>query len=145
MALNRQASYWVDAYGATRMTTFNYSASPLTIANDLINASNGGISQFFNGAVTNLAPFPVTVPYQGVQDSALLLFQDSGGSLTKIYLPAPAITIFLADNVTVDPANADVIAIVASVLTYGLSSQGLALVSFLGGTYQRAGRILQNG
>jgi len=50
------------------------------------------------------------------EDSAVFTFATKNGLVAKVSVPAPKASIFLPDNQTVDPSNADVIAFVTYLL-----------------------------
>lgn len=79
-----------------------------------------------------------TSVYQPIYVHASMLFQDAYGGLHRYRIPAPKQGIFLADGMTVNPANADVLAWVNEMLTgtgacYACSRSGTALLNFFGG------------
>jgi hypothetical protein len=69
-----------------------------------------------------------------VKPAALLYFLCADGSTAILRIPAPQVGIFLADQVSVDPANVLVVALVAAALAAPLeSASGSAATGFLAG------------
>src|SRR5258708_5157053 len=129
--MERDYQVWVDANGKTKLTLFNTldatlivpdPAAPIRAA--LLAASNADEQNHTHGPLVVGAPAPATAIYQQVVDVAQLYFIDTGGFLTRIALPAPQASIFLADGATVDITKIG--AIIAAVLATGLSAGGLA-------------------
>lgn len=137
MANQRQAVVWIDAGSRTRQTVFVANATGSTIRAALLAHSNADFQDWFEGPDNfNLAPSPVSAAYPDVSDFAVLQFQDAGGNIAGLTLPAPKSSIFKADGVTVDAsAIADVI---LAATTYLVNSAGNTVVAFTGGV--RKGR-----
>jgi hypothetical protein len=85
--------------------------------------------------------------YESVVEKAVFVFQDNSGQLHRFQVPAPKVSIFKADKVTVDPANTDVAAFNTFMTTpdangvFIVSRQNVALANFMGGIF--AGRKLR--
>lgn len=79
--------------------------------------------------------------YESVIEKAVLTFQDGSGQLHRYAIPAPKVAIFLADKITVDPANASVVAFKNYVLAptaagaFWCSRNDVPLVNFMGGYF----------
>ena len=106
----RRFCYWQSSYGYPRQTLINYSAQPLslpsTLEGTLEGMSNARIIQVAEGTVTGLSPtIPVTAVYPSVKQAVRLVCLSSAGYEFTIILPAPLLSIFAADAVTVLPAN----------------------------------------
>jgi hypothetical protein len=76
--------------------------------------------------------------FDDAEDSAVLNFQTVNGGLAKISVPAPKSTIFLADNQTIDPANASVSAFTVALIGgtngfFGATKTGAVMNLFVGG------------
>lgn len=118
-------------------------AAVLPLINALSNASFVGVG----GAnlVQDLAYGLSTSETDNAEDAVELAFQTANGTVSRISVPAPLDSIFLADNQTVNPANGDVAALVTQLLQTaswsgnGVAStkSGAALVAFLGGVRVR--------
>jgi hypothetical protein len=82
---------------------------------------------------------PSTGDYDSVLDKAVILVPISGEARsTRLEIPAPKSSIFRADHVTVDLANADVIALDAECQAVLGDSDGHPWGPFRRGTRQRA-------
>lgn len=126
----------MDAQGRTRQTILRGNATLAGVEAALQGLSNADVTQSWEATPTiNGAPAPVAATYVAVGDYAALVYEDAGGSLVYITLPAPQAGIFLADGVTADPvaiATASA-AIIGTVLT----GSGLAAATYRGG-YRRS-------
>jgi hypothetical protein len=106
----------------------------------LINALSNVTYHVLGTAVETDYLYGASDNYDDAEDSAVFSFVTTQGTVAKISIPAPKSTIFLADNQTVNPANAAVAAFVTELLTpsdYAAGSiasakSGAAFVSFLG-------------
>lgn len=144
MAQDMQSVIWVDANGFTRLTTFNNDGNPALVNAEMVAVSNADHERAWDGPlVVSSSPAVTAAVYQSVQDAAILSFQDSAGSIVKITLPAPQLGIFAADLQTVDPTQ--IASLIAAVIAHVLSNAGLPVVSYLGGFYQRSGKVLVGG
>lgn len=129
---DRRTTVWQDAGGRTSAHLLTTSGGAAAVEAALAAKSNAGVLLSWEGALTVGAPAPVNAPYPDVQDVALLVYSTAGGTLVKVALPAPQASIFMADGVTVDPAQIGAItaAIIANVVTAG----GAAVTAYVGGT-----------
>jgi hypothetical protein len=131
-----------DAQGRTSLIRANVSTIPAdiqTVADQWVTlwqaASTANVRSFLD------VPGPIVRPaaalYQSVQDKAELVFQDVGGSFHRYQIPCPigggGTPIFMGDGVTVNPANAAIVAIVSQAIDQFTSATGAALSLFLGG------------
>jgi hypothetical protein len=98
----RRYMTWIDANGFTRLTLVNGNATLSGVQTQLLAQSNADVLNMVESALTVFAPAPPGGTYRTVGDAAILTFQDAGGNLTDITLPAPLSSIFLADQETVD-------------------------------------------
>lgn len=82
--------------------------------------------------------------YESVIEKAVLVFQDNTGQLHRFQIPAPKVSIFKADKVTVDPGNTDVAAFVNNLvgpfthLGQIVTRQNVPFANFMGGVYRSA-------
>lgn len=140
--VDRAYVQWADSAGNGRLTWYTY--------------STGGVLLPFSAALqTCVNPAPVSVvaatvqvpggvpstnPYLSVNDAAVLQFATSVGSIVGLIAPGFREALYLADNQTVDPAQPDVIALVAAVIALPLvDSAGNPAISFIGGIRQKRG------
>lgn len=80
--------------------------------------------------------------YESVQQKVRLVFQDASGGLHRMEIPAPLVSIFLADKITVDPANTAVASLVSIAnptapvnAAFVSTRSGQYLANFMGGIY----------
>lgn len=158
----RQSITFRDAKGYTSRFSVYYDFTgvvhiedALTDISDLIAAtaalSNAHVTAL-NGSVTEWGTVQYGAhasggAYESVIEGVTMVFQDSFGTLHRYVVPAPKISIFLADKITVDPANALVTTFVAKMKGPGtlgsagvFSRQEIHLTDFMGGQY-RARRL----
>lgn len=133
----RRLVYWQGAFGYPRLLISNYSAQPSTAPGSLdsylATISNAVIAQIAEGTVTNFTnPPPAANPYPSVVQVAVCTYLDSAGNAGTIKVPAPKLSIFLADGITVNPA---ILANIASNATVDgfISPQGNAIASMVSG------------
>lgn len=139
--MERSYQVWVDKNGKTKLTLVNTAdATPLNpdpgaaIRSALLAKSNAAESNHTHGPLVVGVPVPLAGVYQQVLDVANLYFLDAGGFITRVVLPAPLSSIFLADQETVDITQIG--AIISAVLASGRSAGGLVLSSYVNGTRQ---------
>lgn len=96
------------------------------------------------GRFTTTSDYGASGETDNAEDTAVFTFATATGTVAKVSIPAPKDTIFLADNMTVDPANTDVAAFVTALLSgtpetggaagfYGATKAGASFSLFLGG------------
>jgi len=129
---------WLDASGRTRQTIVKTLAGAVALEGFLQAASLATLNTTWESVMTINPTAASAGTYQNTGDSARLAFQTAAGNIVRLTLPAPTIAIFLADRITVDPANTLVIAIVAAAIGSLTDGSGNAVVSFLGGYYDRS-------
>jgi hypothetical protein len=71
--------------------------------------------------------------YETIEDKAMLTFETASGAIHRYQVPAPVAAIFLADDETVDPANAKVTALTAAMIGKACSEDGVLIASYIGG------------
>ena len=91
-------------------------ASNTTFAT-LLDAVSDATFQPLGTSVQAVRAFGATGSVDNAEDSVGLSFATTQGGIAKVSIPAPKAVIFLADNMTVDPAQADVAALVSELLT----------------------------
>lgn len=140
--MDRAYVVWVDANGNTRLTwyTFQTGGSLAPFSTALDTCVNPTPSQVVAATIqVSLAP-PGTSPYVAVTDSAVLTFITAVGSQVGIVCPGFKEALYLADNQTVDPAQPDVIALVAATLALPVvDSAGNPVIAYIGGIRQKRG------
>jgi hypothetical protein len=114
----------------------------LTVAH--IYQPNASTGMFFVAEV----PYGSSGNYDDAEDSAVLSFATANGTVGRISIPAPKSAIFLADLMTVNPAQTDVAAFVTAVTSgavldpvssvtisgwYGSTKSGAYYATLLGG------------
>lgn len=96
---------WLDASGSTRLVSNNYAAAPFgNLDAELRSISNAVIYQTAQGTVTFFTSIPVVAAYQSVFQCAYVTVVDASGYEANILVPAPKLSIFASDGITVVPA-----------------------------------------
>jgi len=94
---------WVDAGGGATMIRQRTATGMSTIQADIIAVSHADYNEYWEGdLVVNSTPSPTSGEYQSVTQIAILSFLCVDGTIATLRLPAPQLSIFLADNITVD-------------------------------------------
>jgi hypothetical protein len=96
---------WIDAQGATRLTTPGGNATLASIQTAMLAKSRAVVAYYWEGARTAVGGTPSTGTYTSVTDAAILIFQAADCTQVKLTLPSPLDSIFMADGQTVDPAQ----------------------------------------
>jgi hypothetical protein len=138
----RSYQVWVDVLGRTRLTLVNTidatllvpdPAAPIRAA--LLAQSVADEANYLAGTLNvNGSPAPSTGAYQRVVDVAMLTFTDGTGDLTRIQLPAPNASVFLADGETVDITAIG--GIIGAVVGAAITPGGGVVTAYVGGTRQ---------
>lgn len=132
----RRLVYWQPSAGYPRLLITNYAAQPSstpgTLDNTIAGFSNAGIVQIAEGTVSVFAPTPSNAIYPSVTQVAVLACFDSLGNAFTLRIPAPKVTAFLADGVTVAPATLSAV-LTAALLDSVVSPEGHAIVSIVSG------------
>lgn len=132
----------------TATTVESASTSAGTILSALTPLTNAAV-QSLHGPATEygVAQYGAHVAngaYESIIEKAVMVFQDASGQLHRFQVPAPKVSIFKADKVTVDPANASVMAFIAAItglLTAGVfvcTRQDIGFSNYMGGVYRSA-------
>src|SRR6185369_6032642 len=98
-----ESRVWIDAAGNRTITLVRSAAGAAAISAAVLNASEADWFQFWESAVTAQTPMPIGGSYLPVSLRAALTFICADNTLAVLYVPAPSVTIFLADGQTVDP------------------------------------------
>jgi hypothetical protein len=136
MADQARTIIWIDSNGFTNQTLVRSNPDASTIQAKMLLHTNADVLNWWEGPPNiNSTPTTLSGLYVTVGDQARLLFLDTAGSLVTFNLPAPLLSCFLADGVTVDPsAIADLI---AAIIADGQSSAGNSIASFVAGNLRR--------
>lgn len=141
MSVERMSIIWVDAGGRSTITAIRTSTGASGILSAILADSNGDFLNKWEGTETvNATPTALDLQYPSIMQQAILSFLASDGTIARVSIPAPNISIFLADGQTVDPTAIGGI-ITACVGTLAAPSQALA-TSFIGGFLTRKGSTL---
>lgn len=133
MTLTRSILY-TDAGGAQTIHRVNSALGAAAIQAAVLTVSNADVVQSWEGPLTtNLAPAPTAAQYLPVKPAALLYFLCADGTTAVLRIPSPQVGIFLADQETVDPANAAVVALVAVVVGNMTNEAGSLVTGFQAG------------
>lgn len=131
----RASVIWLDYNGVTRQTIIT-GADLLGLGTIWVKAQACSRAQVETtwaqdlGAAVGAA---TTGNYQSNKMAARLLFETASGSILSLTIPAPDIAIFKADGVTIDPTNADIVALIAACIGELSDTSGAVATSFLGG------------
>jgi hypothetical protein len=141
MAQFRSIAY-VDANGAQGLHLIRTQTGAGFIAAAVVSSSNADYIGYWEGlAVGNPTPTPIAASYQPLKPSALLSFLCNDGSIATLRIPAPRIGIFQADQVTVDPSNALIAALITLCIGELTSVSGDVAASYLGGILEKQTRL----
>lgn len=125
MAVDAWYTEWTDTAGGFYRNRFyvNHGNDGTPVVHSVQSASNAGLQQHSSGQVVFDANAPVDQQYPTIMQIAQLIFGCADGSSIQIIVPAPQASIFLSDNLRVDPAAVvTLIANVVSVVTNNLGS-----------------------
>lgn len=135
--------FYIDQGGATLIQIQTDMAAFITAFSALSNAalqSATGIVPIYG--VAQYGTHATGGAYESVIDKAVMVYQDTAGTLHRYEVPAPKIAIFKNDKITVDPANSLVVAfnaLMAAAWANGetvCSRQDLPLANYMGGFYK---------
>jgi len=130
----KRSIVWIDAGGRTRQTIPAGNATLSSIMAQIQAVSNADVLTWFEGSDNSLSPSPVSATYPDVADAAILVYADGGGLEARLTVPAPLLSIFLADGSTVDPAT--IVALNAAVIGTLVTASGSAVTTYLSGVRQ---------
>lgn len=136
MAIVARSIVWIDGNGFSTQTVVGSDPDASAIQSALKGHSNADVLNWFEGAQhLNTTPVTSLTTYFTVSDLARLLFLDTAGSIVTLNLPAPQLSVFEADQVTVKAsAIADII---AAFIASGRSAADLPITSFVAGNLLR--------
>lgn len=126
---------WVGFQGDTAITRINSTAtSPATQA-AIIAASHADYLQSWEGVNSpNGTPAPTAGDYGGTNTRAQMVFACADGTASTLIVVAPKRSIFMADGTTVEPTNADVVALVTAAIAECTNANGSPYTAFVIGT-----------
>jgi len=127
---------WVDAGAGVTITRINSTAGSAGIEADLLAISNADVQQnWFGTLAVNGAPTPAAAQYQSVTERVSFTFTTTApGILITLTLPSPQAGIFLADQRTVDLANAGVVTLAAACVGNLCDVSGNTATALIAGT-----------
>src|SRR5579872_3622825 len=128
----RRSLVLVDSQGFTRSILLTTNGGASSIQAVLLAVSDADYADWWESALTiNAAPSPVNAQYNSVKDYAVLYFATAGTSLISITLPAPQVSIFFADQETVNPAA--IASLISAVVGTAVDSGGNVATAFVAG------------
>lgn len=127
---------WIDVTGRTRLTVIKATTNPCTILNAAVALSNGSILYNWDGPIDGAIGSGVSAQYQAVQQWVEMMFQTGAGTMLRLTVPAPSLSILMPDKKTVDPSNAAVITLVTAALGNLSNGGGSTAATFVGGVLQ---------
>lgn len=81
---------------------------------------------------------PTVGDYDDTEDRAVFLFRSANGYEVQVNIPAPKATVFLADDETIDSAQADVASFITGCQSQLCAHDGSALAEYVRGYRQRS-------
>lgn len=99
---NNRSVLWTDAGARATITLIRTLTGGATIQSDVEALSNAGVLNEWDGTLTVTTPSTSSAQYPSVTQQATLVFLCADGTTARIDIPAPALSIFLSDGVTVD-------------------------------------------
>ena len=135
MAFNRSV-LWVDVGGRSTITLIRTSTGGNSIEGDIVALMNGDWFNEWEGTLNvNGSVSVVNAQYPTIQSQATCTFICADGTVARVDIPAPKLSIFLADGVTVDSTK--IATLIADCIGNLLSSSGSPAVSFAAGFLNR--------
>jgi hypothetical protein len=131
-----RSTVWVDAGGYSIVKATRSVASAAVIAAALQACSNSGQTEYWESNASLPGNVPTAAPYQQNIDQATLFFLCADGTIANLVIPAPILSMFLADQSTIDIASPLIIALIAACLLPGAelaSATGSNAVSYIAG------------
>jgi len=123
---------WIGAGTGLTINRIRTASGASTILADLLAISQADKLNTWEGDLTvNSSPAPGGGTYPGLNQVANLLFLCADGTTAQIRLPAPSLSIMLADGVTVDPTT--ITTLIADCVGNLQSASGSLAVSFQAG------------
>ena len=132
---NNRSVLWVDAGSRATITLIRTSTGGATIQADVQAKSNAGVLNEWNGTLVTTAPSTSAAQYPSVTQQATLVFQCADGTTARIDIPAPVLSIFLSDGVTVDATT--ITTLIADCIGNLLSTSLSPATAYLSGILNR--------
>lgn len=143
-----QTYTWRDARGHTSVTKLyvendsvpaNERTRGLTLGTDLQGLSNAFIERTHGPYTSPAGPvaYGTQADFGSIEDKAVLTFEDTGGGLHRIKIPAPLASIFLADGETVDNSNTAVALFITDMIALARTRDGVAFIAMPAGIRTR--------
>lgn len=132
MAQARLILEYQDAAGGFLRSAnwYDDASSPAGFEAEVQNVSNTNLL-YATGAPPQVgAATPATDQYFLTTDVAVLNFQTSAGGRVQVVIPGPKASIFDAGGNTVDPANPDIVTLIASVVGVLTDSGGNVVTAY---------------
>lgn len=137
MTLESRSVVWVDAGGSQTITRINSDGGFAGPFVDLLAVTNADWLQEWESVLSlNPSPSATSLDYLSVKSVAIILFTTTGVGLVSLRIPAPKLSIFLADGKTVDFANTDVVSLVNACVGILANEAGDTAVSYVAGYLQ---------
>lgn len=125
---------WVDAQGYVTLTRINTDAGlDATAFAALLACSRADWQQCWESAMDTHTPAPAGGTYSSVGDRAALQFVCADATTVTLLIPAPSLSIFLADGETVDITSAPVVALSSAVIGQLVNAGGSLATDVVGG------------
>lgn len=132
----RASVIWLDFNGVTRQTILSSLTGAGAVWAAVQACSRAQVLTSWESPLGATVGAAANASYQSVKVSAQLTFQTASGSLLRLTVPAPLLTIMLADGQTVNPADPLVAAVIAAAVGTLTDGSGNAAVSYVSGILQ---------
>lgn len=127
-----RSTVWADAGNGTTIHRIRTDVGAATIQADMVAISHADWITFWEGDIhINGSPSPSVGQYQAANQSAFLSFLCADATIVVLQVPAPKLSIFLSDGVTVDATT--ITTLIADCIGHLESTTGSKAASFLGG------------
>ena len=134
MAVQKRSIAWIDVGGRTRQTIPFCDPDCGALMAALQNHSEATVLEYFEGPVVSLSGTAAGAQYADVAITARLVFQDATGHEAAVSLPSPDVSIFLPDQVTVDPSA--ITDFLTAAIGHLATSAGTLVTTYKAGTLQ---------
>lgn len=126
---------WLDAGGFVTITRVQTATGAASIQADALAVSDADFNDWWEGDLNiNTSPAPTSSQYPSVRQVAVLSFLCADGTIANLRIPAPSISIFLSDGVTVDQTT--ITTLIADCIGNLESVSGSLATSYLAGSLQ---------
>lgn len=136
MSDKRASVIWLDYNGVTRQTIISSLTGAGSIWAAVQACSNAEVLTSWESVLGNIVGAATAANYQSVKMSAQLVFSTASGSLLRLTIPAPSLSCFLADGVTIDPTNAAIAAVITAAVGSLTDGAGNTAAAYVAGTLQ---------